>query len=434
MTQVSSEVPRGLSQDLNGYALYFFFNSYLFQLGDPDVQNGHLSCLYHVWTQRRSDSPLEPAVHAVALSLLEAWSFRNPNSQQSLARSYYVKAIADVRQHLNDGRNIDDDVLMATLMLDMYDGIISFCGARGHSGLHIEGARALAENRLRLPIEKESSQRLLLGARSHVISRAVGKREALPEEVLKWTLSTQDILRTPVYELEELQFALANIQAAASSLTLELPDKKKVAWEILKQAEKLDLQITTWRAHIPDDWVPVTIRDMERIPTSIREAGLYQPHCTVHKSIFTANVLNARCCLHIRLQVIILACLEYTDTLKHTTSRADAYENIQSMADAICASVPFFLGDRVEPQRFDDRSVRYPRMGDKPTSEEHYKAAAAYSGIFLTQRLSELLQPGLPLRAGQVPWVLGQMGRIKKIYLACSEATPRLLCKGGWTL
>ena len=421
-TQGRSQIPGTLPQDFEGYALSFFFDSYIMLATDPNLQNGYLGSLYPVWKTRRPLSPLQPAVTAVALSLLEAWSLRNPNLQQSLARLYYVQAISAVRQQLNDAKDVDDDVLMATLMLDMYDGIISFCGARGHEGLHVAGSRALVESRRKHPIDSEASQRIVLGARSHVIGRALSKREPLSDEVSTWTRSMNNIPRTPKFELEELEYRLANLQASASALKSATPRRYTLAYETLARIHELDKQLIQWTATIPDDWVPIHIRGIESIPSSIRNAGLYQPHCIIHKSIFTANVLNGHCCSRIKVQLIKISCIDHLESTLLASGRTNACNIIQEMADTICASVPFFLGDRVSVRRFDDRCVRYPHLGDS-TSEEHYKSAAAYAGIFLSQRIAELLQPGLPLRPGQVPWVLGQMRRIKNIYMASSGVT-----------
>ena len=414
------DVPRVIPQDFEDYALSFFFNSYILLSTDPSNQNGYLGCLNLVWMQRPT-FPLRSAVTAVAFSLLEAWSGMDPNLQQSLARSHYVQGIAAVRNHLDSGEHINDNVLMATLMLDMYEAITSFCGARSHGALHLEGAKALVESRRRLPLSDEASQRILLGTRSHVIGKAMSKKDSVTEEILSWVADSEDILKTPKFKLEEIDFDLANLQASVSALLADDPSNRNIfAMNLLSRANDIDQRLMAWLTTIPSDWRPSCVSNYVSIPQCIRDAGLYQSHCIVHKTIFIADVLNGYCCSCIRVQLVILSCLEHLNKNNSflDANRANAYNNIQDMADTVCASVPFFLGDRVRMLRFDDRSVRYPCLGYQMTPAEHYDAAAAYSGIFLSQRLSDLLLPGLELRAGQVPWVLGQMRRIKEIYLA----------------
>ncbi|KAG7008317.1 hypothetical protein G7Y79_00006g019370 [Physcia stellaris] len=396
------DVPNALPQDYENYAVNFFFNSYILKF----------------WTKASPTSPLRPAVNAVALALLEAWSWRNPNSPQSLAQSHYLRAIAGVRRHLLNTGDTDDDILMATLMLDMYDGVTSFCGSRPHSGLHLTGSKALVENRKRHSNNSDISQQILLGIRSLIVGRAISKREPVSTDMLAWTKDTSDAPTAPGFVLEEISLEVANVQAAASGLIVDLTGKASSTVEILAEANKLDQRLVAWVSNIPDDWVPTYIWDPESIPRSIRDAGLYQNHCSVHMSIFTANMLNGHCCSRIKVQLVILACLEHLDSTLFETARVNATNNVQDLADTICASVPYFLGDRVKALRIDDRSIQYPRIGSQPTPVEHYETAAAYAGIFLTQKLAQLLQPELPLRDGQRRWILGQMQRIKKVYRA----------------
>lgn len=412
------DVPRILPQNYEDYALNFFFNSYILLPIGSNIQRGFLDCLYPVWTQTSPMSPLRPAVNAVALSLLEAWSMLNPNSVPSLARPHYVKGIAAVRRSLQTAQDAGDDVLMATLMLDMYDGITSFCHSRPRDGLHLTGSKALIENRRNRAFNSQISQKIFSSIRSQIIHRALSTKEPFPGDVSAWTTSTQDTIKTPQLELEKIEFEVMNLQASASRLAIDLKNKDSYALGLLAKANELDKRLVAWTATIPDDWVPTCIWDPECIPRSVRDAGLYQTHCTIYKSIFIANVSNGHCCSRIRIQLVILACLEHLNNAFLDTNRVDALNNVQDLADMICASVPFQLGDRVKFLRIDDKTVQYPRDGFNATATEHYITAAACAGVFLARWLADLLQPGLSLRDGQRGWILGQIQRIKEIYLA----------------
>ncbi|KAL9596680.1 MAG: hypothetical protein Q9219_005639 [cf. Caloplaca sp. 3 TL-2023] len=388
---------------------------------DSDRHRGFLDRLYPVWTHTRSTSPLRRAVHAVALSLLEAWSGLNPNSTQSLARAYYVQGVAAIRQWLENSRKIDNDVLMATLMLDMYEGITSFCGGRPHKSPHIAGSKALMQNLQQQASNCETSQKVLLAVRSHVKGRAFSTRELISKDELIWITGARTIPRTPKFELEEIDIEVAKLQASAEGLLANLTIPFLSVSELLTKANDLDQQLVSWAATIPEDWVPTCVWDPECIPENVREAGCYQAHCIIDKSVFIANILNRHCCSRIKVQLVILACLEHLhDPLRNDSIHENASNTIQDLAATICASVPYHLGDRVQFRRFDDKSVQYPRMRSDITPAEHYDAAAAYAGMFVTKQLIELLPPGIPLRAGQREWILGQLTRIKKIYLASS--------------
>ncbi|KAL8752898.1 MAG: hypothetical protein Q9184_005588 [Pyrenodesmia sp. 2 TL-2023] len=414
----TSDVPRILPQDLEGYALAFFFSSYLLPSTLSKHHRGFLGSVYPVWSQAGPSSPLRPAVNAVAQALLEAWSSRNPNASQSLARSHYVQAIVAVRQQLQYAEDIDDEVLLAMLLLDMYDGIRCFCGGRPHESPHVRGSAAAIEKRRKTPISSTTSQGTLLGVRSRIVGDALMKGEPVSTDVVTCTTSTQNSPKTPGIELEAINIQVANLQVSASRLKAKFPGMAVSASELLATANKLDERLVAWTATVPDEWLPICIWDPETIPRSVRDAGLYQDYCTVYRSIWIADNFNWHCFSRMKVGLVTLACLEHVNNPAADMARVKVCTIIQELADTICASVPYHLGDRVESGRIDDKNIQYPHIRGTTTPDEHYVTAAAYGGMFLMKRFLELLKFGPFLRAGQLQWILGQMGRIKKIYLA----------------
>lgn len=166
----------------------------------------------------------------------------NPNSPQSLARSHYVQGVAAVRRHLQTADDIDDDLLLATLLLDMYDGITSFCGARPHEGPHVAGSGALIENRRGIPVNNKASQGTLLWVRIRLVDRALMKRESISNNVLRWTASTptNSIPPTPEIGLEEIDVEVANLYVAASRLAADPAERGVSQSEMLAKANELD--------------------------------------------------------------------------------------------------------------------------------------------------------------------------------------------------
>jgi len=148
----------------------------------------------------------------------------------------------------------------------------------------------------------------------------------------------------------------------------------------------------------------------------VRDAGLYQDHCDIYKTIFIANIFISHCCSRIKLQLTILACLKHLKSDNLDTASVTALEITQELADTVCASIPYFLGDRMMTSRIDDKTVQYPHIAGLLVPDDHYVGAAALGGWFLAARLSELLSPRVPLRIGQRQWIEGQMQRIVKIY------------------
>lgn len=418
LLKISLSVPRVLPQDFEGYALSFFFPSYIFPARDFEEGRGFLTCLYPVWLKAHPKSPLRLATTAVALCLLEAWLEVQPDQPLSQCRSQYVKGIAALRESLRNTKIVGDEVLMAALMLDFYEGVSSFCTGKPNKGPHIKGTTALIDYQRQLLPASKVFQEVLLGARNQLIGRALQSKERVPPNVSTWDIMAENIPKTAGFRHDELNIELANFQAHVEELNSDIASDESFVLSILEKATELDRRFGAWTNTIPEDWTPTRVSGSDRIPQSVQDAGLYQDHCDIYKSLPVANICNAHSCSQIRIQVIILACLKRLNPSRFTTAiSAKASEFIQKLADSVCASVPYHLGDRNSLARIDDETVRYPTTGRFLIDRNHQAQAAAFGGWFLVQRLPELLSPGLPLRNGQRQWILGQMERIRRIYV-----------------
>jgi hypothetical protein len=88
------------------------------------------------------------------------------------------------------------------------------------------------------------------------------------------------------------------------------------------------------------------------------------------------------------------------------------------MADDICASIPFTLGDKIKPSSLGDRKVQYPPAPGKYIPSSHYQMAPALGGFWLLAPLQTLigLDEMVGMREGQKAWIGGQLKRIARIY------------------
>ena len=413
-------MPRVLPQDTADMAVSFFMSSYIGTrkpASGEDLERDYLDCVWPVWQRASASSPLRPAIKAVGMAMLEAWSGINPNSPQSLALPHYQQGLVAVRRHLQNAQDISDDVLGATLMLDMYESVIAFCGARPQQTQHVEGAKAMISQRGRLIYSAESSPRILLAIRGMLVDRALRKNQSVAGDVLSWTAEGDTIPTSPQLSLNQIQFQVANVQASGVSLAeVSIEWKDAAALDILERARDLDERLMTWYSSMPESYRPVYIAKAD-ISSSICSAGLYGEYCTIYKSVFVADLINKHTNSRIRMNLLIMGLAKYLNIPSSGTILVTAKNNIQYLADDICATVPFFLGNRTKMLRLNDRSVEYPQLPGQQTTAEHYDSAAAYAGFFLTRRLAELLPPFVPLRDGQREWLFGQMGRIRKVYL-----------------
>ena len=410
-------VPRVLSQDYEGYATSFFFSSYALPLEDAEVPQSFLDCLYPVWLQTDLKSPLRPALAAVGSCLLEAWVRLKSDVSLSLSRSHYITGVAALRKCLQGTELVGDDVLLAALLLDMYENLLAFFTGGVNESAHASGATTLVEYWRRRPPQSNLSQRVLMGARKHVVGKALIRNQAVPSNVSKWRDMVSGVPMNTGQQLEELTIEVANLQARALHFRSDMDLQSGSALTFLKQATELDQRLSTWMATLPDDWIPVRVSSPDCIPPSVRNAGVYNGNCDIHKSISTAFPINNYCCARIRVQLAILTCLEHVSASVATVASATASSIIQDLADTMCASVPFFLGDRTSAARLDDRTAQYPHPPGCSVPSDHYTAAAAQSGWFISAILPLLLSPGVSLRMGQKQWIVGQLQRTRRVYV-----------------
>lgn len=411
-----SSAPRPLSQDYEGYAVNFLLSTYILLPQDLDVQRGFLDCLYPVWMQSESTSPLKPAVAAVSFWMLEAWSRMKPGQPSSLSQLHYQKGVAALRKRLLSNDDVDDDIILAALMLDMYENVQAFASAKPNRGPHVKGAVALLERRKRLPATSQSSQRLLLGARQHIIGRVLGSNEPVPVNALAMDDVVRDVPKTAGNRQDELNIQVADIQYRTAQLNASGFVDASDALMVLSKATELDQRMLAWEGSTPPDWAPIRVSGDECIPQSVRETGLYQNHCDIYKSVFVAERLNSHRSSRIKTQMIILDCLRSLNKSSPGAAASTTLDIVQMLADDICASVPYHLGDRTSSARIDDKTVQYPHLSGYSVSDDHHLAASAFAGFLLTRRLGELLSLQAPLRTGQRQWIGGQMQRVKAVY------------------
>ena len=421
---VSLSLPRTLAEDHEGYAVNFFLSSYILLPREVGVQRSFLDCLYPVWIQTEATSPLRPAVAAVASCLLAAWSQHDSDLAISFSGSLYLKGVASLRKVLQGNGKVGDDVVMAALMLEMYESVRAFLMSEPRNSPHIGGTVALVEHRRRRPFASEVSQRVLLGARNQIIGKALRNLEAVPSNISKWPDIASDLSETPAFRLDVLKMEVANIQYLVSQIANCGPTLDVSVFNTLRKATELDQRLLVWTTSVSDHWATIRVSSLECIPQSVRDAGLYQDFCDVYGSIFIADMNNECCCARTKVQVAILTCLEYLSEEKYDAVSITTLEIIQEMADTICASIPYHLGDRMVAGRIDEKTVQYPHNAQQPVHEEHPISAAAFGGWLLATRLPELLSLRVPLRVGQREWIGGQMKRILRIYALKPPKTP----------
>jgi hypothetical protein len=347
-----------------------------------------------------------PAVTAVSSMMLEAWTQILPDQPLSISRRKFVEAIEALRKSIREGRKVTDEVLLAAMMLHMYENMRSFFfPSMKIENPHLDGLSALVKNLREFPAASDVSRGVLLEASHQVVNKALRSKESVPPGIELWTYDTP---RTPGELLDSIKLdvavLLAKIQCDAH---VAEPDTLSQ----LDELEHLDQQLLQWVANIPSDWAPNQVSDPECIPKTVREAGLYAEHCLVYKSMFVAEIFLSYFAARIKIHS---AMLTYSQHLPHSDATISLH-TIQDLADRVCNSVPFLLGDRTQPGRVDDKNANYPHMEGEGVSDDHRLVAASY-GHFIIGPLAGLMGLGFALRQGQLQWIGGQLGRIRRVY------------------
>lgn len=413
--QVISVKP--VSEDFEGYALNFLFSKYICLPQEPDVQRGFLECLYPIWLQSESTSPLKSAVAAVGFWMLESWSLLlRPGEPSSVSQFHYQKAVAGLRDRLQSDDEVSDDIILTTLMLDMYENVQSFSSGRVNRGPHVKGSIALLGRRKKVPPTRPKSPNLLLAARQHIINRVLGSKEPESVDSLASDGFVDNAPRTPGNRQDDLNIQVADLSYRAAQLDQRDLVSRPAVLDLILQATELDQQMLAWEGSTPPDWAPIRVFGDDCIPSRVRTIGLYQEYCDIYKSIFVAERFNTHRFARIKVQIIILKCLDRLNLSSPTAAAATSLNIIQTLADDFCASVPYHIGDRTSFARIDDKTTQYPHLPGCQVPEDHHVVASAFAGFLVTRRLGELLSLEIPLRAGQKQWAGGQLRRINTIY------------------
>jgi hypothetical protein len=234
--------------------------------------------------------------------------------------------------------------------------------------------------------------------------------------VQDWADIIPESEQLPGFRFDTINLDLANLKAKALPL-IELPSSEFRDFQIqqlIKEASEIDRRLTEWPNSIPEAWIPIRVSVEDIISPTLQ---LYQDHCDVYKTLFLASLWNKFRLSQIELRVSVLSCLEHQPpTFANNKRQQGCEEGIQGLADDICASVPYYIGDRMRPGRRGEPGVNYPQVPGRPPIMDHYHTGPAMGGWGLIAPLGALLRMKIQLRPGQREWLGGQMARTARIY------------------
>ena len=183
---------------------------------------------------------------------------------------------------------------------------------------------------------------------------------------------------------------------------------------ILLKANAIDINLVAWTYCLPEHWIPVAAT---MIPESVRMAGIYRNHCDCYTDIWIAVVWNTFRDCRILVQRIMLRCLYMNRSLDPDGRRISGITlTIQKLANDVCASVPYFLGDQLESVRMKPGLVKYPSSETRPVNQTHWMSAPLMGAWHVFPYLRNLCYSDLGLPLEQCQWIQSQVNRILVIY------------------
>jgi hypothetical protein len=220
----------------------------------------------------------------------------------------------------------------------------------------------------------------------------------------------------PGFRFDTINLDLANLKAATLAL-VESPTSDSRDFQIqqlIKKAADIDKRLGEWPNSLPESWIPVRVFAKDITSTTLQ---LYQDHCDVYKTLFVASMWNKLRLSQIELRAAVLSCLDHQPpTYANNKRRQGCDEAIQDLADDICASIPYYIGDRMRPGRRGDPGVHYPQVPGRPPIMDHYTTGPSMGGWAILAPLATLLKMKVKMRLGQKEWLGGQMARTARIY------------------
>jgi hypothetical protein len=173
----------------------------------------------------------------------------------------------------------------------------------------------------------------------------------------------------------------------------------------LELAQDIDHELEQWKNNLPSHWTFSEQRNQEW-PDSLA----YEGRCDTYYDVQVASVWNCYRRARIALlgyMVRLVRALRLLDVDGHEQLEDSCISHIKSIADDVCASVPFHLGTRTVT----NENVEFPSLGDAELDAIHRQTAVVHGWYLIVlpiQRLTKV--ETLPRK--QKLWVARQYDRI----------------------
>ncbi|KEQ90791.1 hypothetical protein AUEXF2481DRAFT_44840 [Aureobasidium subglaciale EXF-2481] len=432
---------KALADDREAQALAFFSRHYMIDQDTIGAPNPGLFGLFEPAVSTTfGNSSATRAVSALALSIYSRWRTDDGTTDKRVARnlSLSIGTLAGDLQKEESRRS--DITLLTTLTLQFHSSFESLFSANKATIVHHLGALALVREFGR----RESWSNLAVQFVAYIlhvdVAAAIREHRRVHPELCRWSTIITASSLDPDSHLDALGIQVADIQFRISSLSEGLSSMATDA--LLNEVQKFDDCLILWHDRVCQSWGPFQwFKEQATVPP----IQTFDKVCHVYTSIRAARLLNIWRSYRLTLSYLSLQIINgqqhsrTRDVDESTRTEVTSFllvKRIQQLVDGVCASVPFFLGNRTKigtVHDFDDPAWKFPTchdlfevydMHDQPAklkgleSPSTHMSHAIAMGVWLVMGnltqlaafflMDENLALLLPLRSGQLMWICQQ--------------------------
>lgn len=344
---------QSLDESYDIQAITLFFNHIVLPGRDKSSTSGLFEIIIPLYATCSQQSPLYHAILATAMVILTLR--RGEPADGFLPSKCFNTALASLQNALsNQCQSKQNEILMATILLQLRENIIAMNQSRQVSPVHHRGAVSLVEHRGFHNYEDDASKYLLLQVLHNEVASAIRHGGRVHSDLLRKCLR-KDMPSNASFELDKLGIVVAEIQTYFKSLNVQdhgCCNAQCTSQEDLdhlhNQASALEQKLQSWARSVPSYWQPFRLSaPPDSIPT-------YRNICEIYPSIQIASIWNTWRCYRIINLKVVMACslgqLSCVLALDRSPSRdydkKGIYQSVQQCLDSISYSVPFYLGNR----------------------------------------------------------------------------------------
>ncbi|KAF5667337.1 transcriptional regulatory moc3 [Fusarium heterosporum] len=328
-----------------------FFLTYVTDVGRSlESSRGFLEFIRPVLITERHDSALSIAVTAVAVKLWKMVGYHRVTD--SLPRQLLCRALKTLHKATEDPQErLSDATVLAALVLQIYDTLSAVLSQTKAHGRHRHGALALLLQRPNGLKKSKYHAHIVANLFHSKVSSCTRSGKPFTSEELRW-IETEAIPILPLNPSSLLDTIGAAIVQLQHTFFRPSANKGLSPYEqanIQRELQSLEERLCSWPGVVPALWRPKNVHIRDGIDSSIQA---YHGAFDIYPSIQTANIWNTW-----RIYLVILGKMKLDilqrgphgggSGLKGHEERSEG--EIRNTVNAICYSIPFYLGNRTRP-------------------------------------------------------------------------------------